>query len=130
MISMSKFKLKHCPICDGSVSMALMGGTTLKWLSITRSGEPDSCNCRLFMQSDLLPEEPTCEDIERVAEELANRWNHRVPMERITEQLKSIGNQEVILHGGRANGKTLTLGYTKGIENALHIVNKVDNENS
>ena len=42
--------------------------------------------------------------------------------EKIIEKLKEVGNLEISMYGGRCNGKTLTLGYKKGIENAIEIV--------
>ena len=49
-------------------------------------------------------------------------------VEKLIERLKEIGNQEVIMHGGRCNGKTLTLGHSKGIEHAISIVNEFAEE--
>ena len=48
--------------------------------------------------------------------------------EKIIERLREVGNLEITVHGGRCNGKTLTLGYVKGIENAIEIVNQVAEE--
>ena len=48
--------------------------------------------------------------------------------ERIVERLKEVGQFEVKMIGGRCNGKTLTLGYKKGIANAISIVNQVAEE--
>ena len=84
---MNNIKLKPCPLCGGSVSIALMGNQ-LKWFSITRGTGEDKCTCRLFMQSDLLPMDPTTEDEERIKKQLADSWNTRKPMERILEQLE------------------------------------------
>lgn len=80
-------KLKPCPLCGGSVMIALFGNE-MHWLSITRSGEEDSCKCRLFLQSKLLYPDATCEEIEAARQELIERWNTRKPMERIVEQLE------------------------------------------
>ena len=48
--------------------------------------------------------------------------------EKILERLKEIIKIEIQLHGGRCNGKTLALGYAKGIENAIEIVQEVAEE--
>ena len=42
--------------------------------------------------------------------------------EKIIEQLEEAGKTKLIAHGGRCNGKTLALGYTKGISDAIEIV--------
>ena len=46
-------------------------------------------------------------------------------IEKILERLREVGQLEIYFHGGRCNGKTLTLGYKKGIENAISIVQEV-----
>ena len=46
----------------------------------------------------------------------------------IIDKLKEIGRLEITMHGGRCNGKTLALGYAKGIENAIDIVNQANEE--
>ena len=42
--------------------------------------------------------------------------------EKIIEKLEVAGKTELIANGGRCNGKTLALGYTKGISEAIEIV--------
>lgn len=42
--------------------------------------------------------------------------------EKIFEKLEVAGKTELIAHGGRCNGKTLALGYAKGISEAIEIV--------
>ena len=42
--------------------------------------------------------------------------------EKIIEKLEVAGKTELIVQGGRCNGKTLALGYTKGISDAIEIV--------
>ena len=42
--------------------------------------------------------------------------------EKIVEKLEVAGKTELIAHGGRRNGKTLALGYAKGISEAIEIV--------
>ena len=41
--------------------------------------------------------------------------------EKIIEKLEVAGKTELIAHGGRRNGKTLALGYAKGISEAIKI---------
>lgn len=48
--------------------------------------------------------------------------------EKILDMLKDTAKIEMQLHCGRCNGKTLALGYTKGIENAIKIVQEVAEE--
>ena len=48
--------------------------------------------------------------------------------EKILDMLKDTAKIEIQLHCGRCNGKTLALGYTKGIENAIKIVQEVAEE--
>lgn len=45
--------------------------------------------------------------------------------EKIIEKLEEAGKTELIVHGGRCNGKTLALGYAKGISEAIEIVKQV-----
>ena len=45
--------------------------------------------------------------------------------EKILDMLKDTAKIEIQLHCGRCNGKTLALGYTKGIENAIKIVHEI-----
>lgn len=54
--------------------------------------------------------------------ESIKRWNTRKPMQNIVERLEEVGRLELKTHGGRCNGKTLALGYAKGVENAIEIV--------
>ena len=42
--------------------------------------------------------------------------------EKIIEKLEVAGKTELIVNGGRCNGKTLALGYAKGISEAIKIV--------
>ena len=42
--------------------------------------------------------------------------------EKIIEKLEVAGKTELIVNGGRCNGKTLALGYTRGISDAIEIV--------
>ena len=42
--------------------------------------------------------------------------------DKIIEKLEEVGKLEISMRGGRCKGKTLALGYTKGIENAIEIV--------
>ena len=42
--------------------------------------------------------------------------------EKIIEKLEVAGKTELIANGGRCNGKTLALGYTRGISDAIEIV--------
>ena len=42
--------------------------------------------------------------------------------EKIIEKLEVAGKTELIVNGGRCNGKTLALGYAKGISDSIEIV--------
>lgn len=48
--------------------------------------------------------------------------------EKIIEKLEVAGKTELIVNGGRCNGKTLALGYTKGISDAIEIVKQAGEE--
>lgn len=50
--------------------------------------------------------------------------------EKIVEKLEVAGKTELIAHGGRRNGKTLALGYAKGISEAIEIVKQAAEEYS
>ena len=54
--------------------------------------------------------------------EKVEAWNTRKPMERIVERLEEFNEGTFIRANGRANGKTLAYGYSKGIEKAVMIV--------
>ena len=45
-------------------------------------------------------------------------------LDKVVQQLEEVGKLQITAHSGRCNGKTLTLGYVKGIENAIEIVRK------
>ena len=49
-------------------------------------------------------------------------------IEKRIERLKEVGKLEISVHEGRCNGKTLAIGYKKGIENAIEIVQKAAGE--
>lgn len=55
-------------------------------------------------------------------DELQKKWNTRKPMDRIVERLEEVAKTEIRVHSARCNGKTLAIGYAKGIENAIKIV--------
>ena len=49
-------------------------------------------------------------------------------IEKLIGRLEEVGKLEISMHGGRCNGKTLALGYAKGIENSIAIVNQLAEE--
>ena len=49
-------------------------------------------------------------------------------IKKLIERLEEVGKLEISMHGGRCNGKTLALGYAKGIENSISIVNQLAEE--
>lgn len=49
-------------------------------------------------------------------------------IDKLISRLKEVGNLEISMHGGRCNGKTLALGYAKGIENSIAVVNQLAEE--
>lgn len=55
-------------------------------------------------------------------------WNTRKPVDDVVEALEGAARLEITVHGGRCNGKTLTLGYAKGIESAIEIIKEKLNE--
>lgn len=55
-------------------------------------------------------------------EEAINAWNTRKSMERIVERLEHFNEEVFVRANGRANGKSIAYGYSKGIEKALMIV--------
>lgn len=70
-------KLKPCPFCGGSVSIAKAGDNSMLWWFITRGTGENSCKCRLFMESE---DFAICEDTARklaLRKELIEAWNKR-----------------------------------------------------
>lgn len=53
---------------------------------------------------------------------LIDKWNTRKPVQDVLKRLEEVGGLKVKVIGGRCNGKTLQLGYQKGIQNAVEIV--------
>ena len=49
-------------------------------------------------------------------------------VEKLIKRLEETRKTEITIHGGRCNGKTLALGYAKGIENSIEIVNQLAEE--
>ena len=107
---MSETKLLNCPFCGGEAELI---GHYIK-------GVPN--NFQYFVRCKKCKARPQLFYTFKKKEKAVEVWNTRKPMERIVERLEEVGNYEVILHGGRCNGKTLTLGYKKGIEKAIEIV--------
>ena len=75
-----------------------------EWYSITRFDDEDnSCQCRLFMESEKFFAEDDESVKEKHKQDLINRWNTRKPMERILTRLeeKSEEHEETrrIAHG-------------------------------
>lgn len=88
---MSEIKLLPCPICNGEVKIALFGCGGEEWYSITRfDDEENSCQCRLFMESEKFFAEDDESVKEKHKQDLINRWNTRKPMERIVERVHDI----------------------------------------
>ena len=58
---------------------------------------------------------------EKRREDAINAWNTRKPAEEVVARLEEI-KPDFMVYGGRCNGKTLELGYAKGIEKAIKII--------
>ena len=88
---MSEIKLLPCPICNGEVKIALFGCGGEEWYSITRfDDEENSCQCRLFMESEKFFAEDDESVKEKHKQDLIKRWNTRKPMERIVERVEEV----------------------------------------
>lgn len=111
---MSEIKLLPCPFCGGEATPVYCENGnryTSNILYLSKRGTIKCKKCNL-----------TLPRVYSKVSKAIEAWNTRKPMERIVERLEEVGNLEMMLHGGRCNGKTLTLGYKKGIENAIAIV--------
>lgn len=70
-------ELKPCPFCGGSVVIASGGDDWNRFLFITRGCDPDSCKCRVFMESRHCIPDKFDEMRETLKKELAEAWNRR-----------------------------------------------------
>lgn len=95
-------KLKRCPFCGGEAE--LKRGLT----NLDNFVQCVVCGCRTKLHN--------------TKKSAIKAWNTRKPMERIIERLKGFNGEVFISANGRANGKTLAYGYSKGIEKAVMIV--------
>ena len=64
-------KLKPCPFCGKEVSIADMGGF---WTVTRGTEESTSCQCRVFMESDLYHD---MESKKKTKDNLIKSWNRR-----------------------------------------------------
>ena len=106
-------EIKKCPFCGGEADSHM----TISKNYIDRpDGQPlwfvECTNEECVASSG-------CYD---TVEEAINAWNQRRPVDDVVETLKGAARLEITVHGGRCNGKTLALGYAKGIESAIQIV--------
>lgn len=75
---------------------------------------------RLIDADALIKEYPSASGLKCVIENAPTAYD----VDAVVEELKNAGNQEVIFHGGRCNGKAIAVGFCKGIERAIDIVRK------
>ena len=114
---MSEIKLLPCPICNGEVKIALFGCGGEEWYSITRFDDEDnSCQCRLFVESEKFFAEDDESVKEKHMQDLINRWNTRKPMERIIERLEEERKYSY------ENFKDEERAWRKGLRTAIKIV--------
>ena len=119
-------ELKKCPFCGGEVCIELGHNENdenpmLLW-RIRSTNEYGGCVCRdIFIESYQFEEYEESQK-EDAKERLIEMWNTRKPVEDVLERLEEVGGLKIRVIGGRCNGKTLQLGYQKGIKNAFEIV--------
>jgi len=72
-------KLNPCPICKKDVSIKQMSnGDDDIFFMVTRgNGKDKSCTCRLFMESELVRKDVSCEQKEKAKHDLVEAWNSR-----------------------------------------------------
>ena len=73
-------ELKRCPFCGGEVSIAKTSddfGEGLLWWYVTRGHGKNSCECRVFMESEQFHYRAPIEEKLKAKDELIVAWNRR-----------------------------------------------------
>lgn len=108
---MSEKKLLSCPFCGGEA--------TIHCNKVLSKGEYK----RIY---GVMCKKPYCCYIPPkyyTKEEAIEKWNTRVPMQKIVERLEEEREKSLDRFiGGRCNGKTLQMGINCGIDKAIEIV--------
>ena len=84
---MASFKeeINPCPICKGSLSVALMGNESEQWYAITRGNDENACTCRLFLESDKFDAGISHNEKEMIKHRLIQTWNKGMSEPRLKE---------------------------------------------
>lgn len=103
-------KLKPCPFCGGKARIsidpeAVVDTQGRKWAYTVVC---DRCAATSGLSFS--------------TERISVAWNTRKPVEAVLGRLESVRNIELTQINGRCNGKTLKMGYLKGIANAIYII--------
>lgn len=112
---MNENNISHCPFCGGDAEIQT-DGTTYQICYVYC--ECKSCGSR----GKAVAFGFVWKNFEMAKKEAIEHWSKRKPIDNIIKRLKEVGKLEISSHSGRCNGKTLTLGHVKGIENAIEIV--------
>ena len=79
---MSDVDLKPCPFCGGALSIILIDNEQVDgcFFMVTRGNKKHkiNCHCRLFMESELMPKNPSKWKKKSVINDLIESWNRRV----------------------------------------------------
>lgn len=111
-------KLEICPFCGGEIKKMFMDKKTYEGIVWNESvGNVETWFRCYSCDSEFYHYEPI-----DIPEKQIEWWNTRKPMKRIVEQLQHFNEETFYRANGRANGKTLAYGYSKGIEKAVMIV--------
>jgi hypothetical protein len=84
IMSCKKEEIRPCPICNGSLSVALMGDDVEQWFAITR-GYENACKCRLFLESDKFDAGISHDEKEAIKHRFIQTWNKNVTTPRLKE---------------------------------------------
>lgn len=111
-------ELKRCPICNEEVKLMFLNCETCEAIVWDESvGNVETWFRCYGCDSDFYHYEPI-----DIPEKQIKWWNTRKSMERIVERLEHFNEEVFVRANGRANGKSIAYGYSKGIEKALMIV--------
>lgn len=123
---MNDYNLKTCPLCDGTVTIALMDvNNEEQCFCVTRGTGGNKCNCSLFLQSEKFYNDDSFRKKDKIKLELIDKWNTRKLDEKLTEYLENEKDKQFNKLDNESNINNRTDGIYEGLVRAIGIVKQV-----